>query len=192
MTFREVRSAQQAEMARFGQASYGGPKHSVCSASSHTTPTHAAPRVPLLQRRITNPLSDQTPVPGPAPHPHPQGTPTDYPRLLLKGLPSGQTQARGLPLLLVEQAAAVRSPPPVVSARVRLPVQLLASQMGLLLGGLFGLNSFSFPSKPNKPLVTSRREVVLEAVASSINSRISEIQNRLEIPDWYLLTTFYT
>ncbi len=34
--------------------------------------------------------------------------------------------ARGLPLLLLEQSAAVHSPPPVVSARVRLPVQLLA------------------------------------------------------------------
>ncbi len=71
-------------------------------------------------------MSDQTPVPGPALHPHPQGTSADYPRLLLLGLPSGQTQARGLPLLLSEQSAAVHSPPLVVSERVRLPVQLLA------------------------------------------------------------------
>jgi hypothetical protein len=41
-------------------------------------------------------------------------------------LPSGQTQFRGLPLLLLEQSPAVHSPPPVVNARVRLPVQLLA------------------------------------------------------------------
>ncbi len=115
-------------MARFGTTSIGSPKHSVRSASRWTTLTHAAPRVRLLQRRITNPLSDQTPVPGSALHPHPQGTSTDYPRLLLLGLPPGQTQARGLPLLLLEQSAAVHSPPPVVSARVRLPVQLLARQ----------------------------------------------------------------
>ena len=128
MTFRGVRSAQQAEIARFGPTSIGSSEYSVRSAGGSTTPTHAAPRVPLLQRRITIPLSDQTPVPGPAPHPHPQGTSTDYPRLLLSGLPSGQTQARGLPLLLLEQSAAVHSPPPVVSARVQLPVQLSASQ----------------------------------------------------------------
>ena len=115
-------------MARFGPTSIGSPEHSVRSAGGCTTPTHAAPRVPLLQRRITIPMSDQTPVPGPAPHPHPQGTSADYPRLLLLGLPSGQTQARGLPLLLSEQSAAVHSPPLVVSERVRLPVQLLARQ----------------------------------------------------------------
>ena len=128
MTFREVRSAHQPEVNRFGQTSIGSPKHSVRSASGCTTPTHAAPRVPLLQGRITNPLSDQTPVPGPAPHPHPQGTSTDNPRLPLSGLPSGQTQARGLPLLLLEKSANVHSPPPVVSARMRLPVQVLARQ----------------------------------------------------------------
>ena len=83
MTFREVRSAHQPEVNQFGQTSIGRPEYSVHSASSHTTPAHAAPRVPLLQGRITNPLSDQTPVPGPALHPHPQGTSTDYPRLLL-------------------------------------------------------------------------------------------------------------
>ena len=79
MTFREVRSAQQAEIARFGQTSIGSPKHSVRYASSHPTPTHAAPRVPFLQRRITIPTSDQSPVPGLALHPHPQGTSTDNP-----------------------------------------------------------------------------------------------------------------
>jgi hypothetical protein len=41
-------------MARFGQASIGSPECSMRSASSHTTPAQAAPRVPLLQRRITN------------------------------------------------------------------------------------------------------------------------------------------
>ena len=40
-------------MARFGPTSIGSPKHSVRSAGGCTTPTHAAPRVPLLQRRIT-------------------------------------------------------------------------------------------------------------------------------------------
>ncbi len=113
-------------MAQFGPTSIGSPRHSVHSASSRTTPAHAAPRVPLLQRRITNPLSDQTPVPAPALHPHPQGTSTAYPRLLLLGLPSGQTQDRGLPLLLLEQSAAVHLPPPLVSVGVRLPVQLSA------------------------------------------------------------------
>ena len=42
-------------MARFGPTSIGSPKHSVLSAGGCTTPTHAAPRVPFLQRRITNP-----------------------------------------------------------------------------------------------------------------------------------------
>ncbi len=98
------------------------------SASSHTTPTHAAPRVPFLQRRITNPTSDQTPVEGWALHTHPHQPPTYRVRLPLSGLPSGQTQFRGLPLLLLEQSAAVHTHPPVVSARVRLPVQLLARQ----------------------------------------------------------------
>ena len=75
------------------------------SAGGCTTPTHAAPRVPLLQRRITNPLSDQTPVPGPAPHPHahPHQPPTSHARLPLLGLPSGQTPVRGLPLLILGQ-----------------------------------------------------------------------------------------
>ena len=53
-------------MARFGQASICSPECSVRSASSHTTPAQAALRVPFLQRRITNLLSDQTPVPGSA------------------------------------------------------------------------------------------------------------------------------
>lgn len=54
-------------MARFGQTNIGSPEYSVHSASSHTTPTHATPRVPLLQRRITNPTSDQTPGPAAIP-----------------------------------------------------------------------------------------------------------------------------
>ena len=128
LIFREVRSARSTLIGQCLQSSIGSPKHSVRSASSHTTPCHAAPRVPLLQRRITIPTSDQTPVPGPAPHPHPQGTSTDNPQLPLSGLPSGQTQAWGLPLLLLEQSAAVHSPPLVVSALVRLPVQLSARQ----------------------------------------------------------------
>ena len=157
MTFREVRSAQQAEITRLGPTSIGSPRHSGRSASCWTTPTHAAPRLPFLQRRITNPTSDQTPVPGSALHPnadphqpptyrvllplpglpsdqtpvegwalHRHWPPTYHVRLPLSGLPPGQTRARGLPLLLLEQSAAVHSPPPVVGARVRLPVQLLA------------------------------------------------------------------
>ena len=55
--FREVRSAQQAEFIQLVPASIGSPKHSVRSASGHTTPGHAAPRVPFLQRRITSPHS---------------------------------------------------------------------------------------------------------------------------------------
>ncbi len=130
--FREVRSAQQSEMTRFEQASIGSPECSVCSASSRTTPTHAAPQVPCLQRNITIPTSDQTPVPGSDLHPHQhrhrhRHRPLTYhARLPLSGLSSGQTQARGLPLLLLEQSAAVHLHPPVVSARVRFLVQLLA------------------------------------------------------------------
>ena len=67
----ELRSPQQAEFIQLVPTSIGSPEHSGRSASSCTVPTHAAPRVPLLQRRITNPLSDQTPVPGSALHPHP-------------------------------------------------------------------------------------------------------------------------
>ena len=117
-------------MARFGPTSIGSPKHSVRSAGGCTTPTPAAPRVPFLQRRITIPTSDQTPVPGPALHPHPHlhQPPTYRVRLPLSGLPSGQTQFRGLPILILEQSAAVHSPPWVASARVRLPGQLLARQ----------------------------------------------------------------
>ncbi len=133
MTFREVRSAQQAEITRLGPTSIGSPKHSGRAASSHTTPTNAAPRVPLMQRRITNPMPEQTPVPGLAlhPHPHPNQPPTYRVKFPLLGLPSGQTQVRGLPQLLLQQSAAVHSHPPVVSARVRLPVRLLARVHGV-------------------------------------------------------------
>ncbi len=128
MAFREVRSPQQAEITRLGQTSIGCPKNPERSASRWTTPTHASARVPFLQRRITNPTSDQPPAPGPAPHPHPHQQPTYPVRLPVSGLPSGKTQARGLPLLLLEQSATVHSQPSVMSARVRLPVQLLARQ----------------------------------------------------------------
>ncbi len=57
MAFREVRSAQQAEFFQLVPASIGSPIHSVHSASGHTTPGHAAPRVPFLQHRITTPHS---------------------------------------------------------------------------------------------------------------------------------------
>ena len=119
---------QQAETTQLLQAIIGSPKHSVRSARSRTTPTHAAPRVRLLQRRITNPTSNQTPVPRPAPHPpaHPQQPPTYHAWLLLLGVPSGQTPVRELPILLLEQSADMNLPLPVMSARVRLPVQLLA------------------------------------------------------------------
>ncbi len=128
--FRGVRSAQQAEMARFGPTSIGSPKHSVLSAGGCTTPTHAAPRVPFLQRRITNPMSGKTPAPKSTllPHAHPRQLSSYHARLLLSSLPSGQTQFQRLPLLLLEQSAAAYSPPPEVSARIRLPVELLARQ----------------------------------------------------------------
>ncbi len=73
------------------------------AASRWTTPARAAPRVPLLQRRITIPTSDQTPVPGPALHAHPHQPQTSHARLPLLGLPSGQTPVRGLPLLILGQ-----------------------------------------------------------------------------------------
>ncbi len=75
---------------------------------------------PLLQRRITNPMSDRTPAPGsalqphPHQHPHPHRPPTYRARIPLRGLPSGQTTVRGLLLLLLEQLAAVQ--PPVIKA----------------------------------------------------------------------------
>ena len=132
MTFREVCPAQKAEIYPLGPTRIGNPEHSVHSASSRTTPTQAAPRVPFLKRRITDPISDQTPVSGSAlhahQHPHRHRPPTYRARLRLLGLLAGQTQARGLPKLLLEPSTAVHSPPPVVSARVRLPVQLLARQ----------------------------------------------------------------
>ena len=65
--------------------------------------------LPFLQRRITNPTSDQTPVSGSAldPHAHPHQPPTYRARLPLSGLPSGQTPVRGLPQTpLPEQPAA--------------------------------------------------------------------------------------
>ena len=68
-------------------------------------------------------MSDRTPAPGSALHAHPHQPPPYRVRLPLPGLPSGQTLVRGLPLPLLDQSAAVHSPPPVVSARVRLLVQ---------------------------------------------------------------------
>ena len=117
-------------MARFGPASIGIPKYSGRSASSWTPPTCAPQHVPCLQRRITNLKSDQALIAGSALHlhPHPHRPPTYHARLPLSGLSSGQTPVRGLPLLLLGQSAAVHLPPPVVSAQVRLPVQLLARQ----------------------------------------------------------------
>ena len=96
---------QQADITQLLQTSVGSPEHSVHSASSRTTPTHAAPRVPFRRRRITIPTSDQTPAPGPAlhPHPHPYQPPTYRARLPLSGLPSDQPQVRGLPLLILWQ-----------------------------------------------------------------------------------------
>ena len=91
-------------MARFGQTSIGSPEHSVHSAGGCTTPTHAPPRVPFLQRRITNPMSDQTPTPGPAPHPHPQEATT------IKGSKSNSSEQLG-------KAAAARRPLPVPTER---------------------------------------------------------------------------
>ena len=88
---------QQAEMARFGPTSIGSPKHSVRSAGGCTTPTHAAPRVPCLQRRITNPLSDQTPVPGLALHAHPHRPLTYHVRLALRGLPFNAASLKTIP-----------------------------------------------------------------------------------------------
>ena len=48
MIFREVRSAQQEEIIQLEPTSIASPKHSVCSASSWTTPAQAAPRVSFL------------------------------------------------------------------------------------------------------------------------------------------------
>ncbi len=125
---REVRSRQHAEITRLGKTRIGRLKLSVHSASSWTTSTHAATRVPFLQRRTTCPLSDQTPGPGLAQNPHPHQPPTHRVLLPLSVLPSGQTLVRGLPILLVDQSAAVHLPRPVASARVRLLVQLLTRQ----------------------------------------------------------------
>ena len=49
MAFREVRSAQQAEITQLLQASIGSPEHSVRSASGCTTPAYAPPHVPFLR-----------------------------------------------------------------------------------------------------------------------------------------------
>ncbi len=94
----------------------------------HEPPTYHA-RLPQLGLP-----SGQTQARGPAPHPHPHPHQplTYHVQLLLLGLRSGQTPVRGLPLLLLGQSAAVHSPPPGVSARVRFPVQLLARQHALV------------------------------------------------------------
>ena len=87
-------------------------------------PTHAPPLVPSPQRRITTPMFGRTPVPGSALHRHPQCAPTDYARLPLSGLRSGQTQVQGLSQTpLPEQPAAAQTPSPAaVSAPGRLPL----------------------------------------------------------------------
>ena len=91
-------------------------------------PTHAPPLVPSPQRRITTPMFGRTPVRGSALHRHPQCAPTDYARLPLSGLRSGQTQVQGLSQTpLPEQPAAAQTPSPAaVSAAERLPVHLRA------------------------------------------------------------------
>ena len=63
--FREVCSAQQAEMARFGQTSIGSPEHLRRTASSWTTPTRPPLRQPRLQI-LTHHLIRRTPYRTPA------------------------------------------------------------------------------------------------------------------------------
>ncbi len=87
--FREARSARQAETTQLLQACIGSRKYSVRSASGCATRTHTPSLVLLLKCRITNPMSEQTPVPGSASHSH--QSPIDHARLFLPGLPSGQT-----------------------------------------------------------------------------------------------------
>ena len=91
-------------------------------------PTHAPPLVPSPQRRITTPMFGRTPVRGSPLHRHPQCAPTDYARIPLSGLRSGQTQVQGLSQTpLPEQPAAAQTPSPAaVSAAERLPVHLRA------------------------------------------------------------------
>ena len=95
-----------------------------CQRLNHT---HAPPLAPFTQRRFTTPRSDQTPGPGSALHPHSRGASTDHDPLPPQGLPSGQTLVKELPQTpLPEQPAAVHSSAALVSAPVRLPVQLFA------------------------------------------------------------------
>ena len=63
--FRGVRSAQQAEFARFGQTSIGSPEHLRRTASSWTTPTRPPLRQPRL-RILTRHLIRRTPFRPPA------------------------------------------------------------------------------------------------------------------------------
>ena len=60
--FKKLRSAQQGKCTQLVQAITCSPKHSVRSTIGWTTPAQAAPRVPFLQRRITNPPSDQNSI----------------------------------------------------------------------------------------------------------------------------------
>ena len=108
-------------------AGIGSPQPSPHPAGTYTTPTHAPAHVPLTQLKIPTPSSDQTPGPGSAMHPLPRGAPTDHDPIPQPSLVSGQTLVQELPQTpLPEQPAAVHSAPAVVSAPVRLPVQLFA------------------------------------------------------------------
>jgi len=74
------------ENAQCLQSGFGTPHHSPHPASAWSTPIHAPPHVPALQRRITTPMSGQTPVPVSALHRHPHCATTDHARLPLSGL----------------------------------------------------------------------------------------------------------
>ena len=155
-------------------------------------PAHAPPLVPLLHRRITNPTFDQTPVAGSALHPDPHRPPTYHARLPLPGLPSGQTLVRGLPLLLLEQSAAVHSPAPVVSVRVRLPEPLSAHRCaqtaiaalflerpvadGIVMTGEITLSGNMLP-------VGGIKEKVLAAYRGGLRTIILPCHNEVDLED---------
>ena len=75
-------------------------------------------------------MSSRTLVLGLALHRNPHGATTEHARFALSDLPSGQTQAHGLPQTPLSEppAPAQSSSPAAVSAPGRLPVPLLAHQ----------------------------------------------------------------
>ena len=91
----------------------GTPHHSPHDASAWSTPIHAPPPVPSLQRRITTPRSGRTPVPGSALRPSPQRAYMVHVLIRHPSLPSGQTTAKKCPRIRYQAEPAAAQTPTV-------------------------------------------------------------------------------